>query len=109
MRVLLDECVPRRLGRELLGHEVKTTPDMGWAGRRNGDLLHHAQNHFDVFITVDRRLQHQQNLRAFNIAVIILAAQSNALRDLRSLVPAVLESLAVVSRGAALVLGPAER
>lgn len=39
MRLLLDECVPKRLNRELLGHEVKTVQDMGWAGIKNRALL----------------------------------------------------------------------
>ena len=74
MRVLLDECLPRKLKRELIGHDVRTTPEMGWASKRNGDLLHRAEGEFDVFLTVDRKLQHQQNLPAFNIAVIVLVA-----------------------------------
>lgn len=39
VRVLLDECLPHGLKRELVGHDVRTTPEMGWASRRNGDLL----------------------------------------------------------------------
>ena len=39
MRVLLDECLPRRLKRELVGHDAKTVPEMGWASKRNGELL----------------------------------------------------------------------
>ena len=42
MRLLLDEFVPRRLKRELLGHDVKTVQDMGWAGIKNGALLKFA-------------------------------------------------------------------
>ncbi len=39
MRILLDECVPRRFRRELPQHEVQTVPEMGWASLKNGDLL----------------------------------------------------------------------
>lgn len=39
MRILLDECMPRRLRRELPGHDVDTVAGMGWAGRKNGELL----------------------------------------------------------------------
>ncbi len=52
MRLLLDECVPRRLRRELSDHEVRTVPEMGWAARQNGELLKLASNLFDVFITL---------------------------------------------------------
>jgi hypothetical protein len=39
VRLLLDECVDRRLAREIRGHEVSTVSELGWAGIRNGDLL----------------------------------------------------------------------
>ncbi len=44
MRVLLDECVPRKLKHELKGHEVSTVPEMGWAGVKNGALLELAED-----------------------------------------------------------------
>ena len=53
MRVLLDECLPKRLKRELVGHDVKTAPEMGWATKRNSELLALAVSHFDVFLTAD--------------------------------------------------------
>ena len=56
MRVLLDECLPGRLKRELVGHDVKTAPEMGWASKSNGELLALAVSHFDVFVTADRNL-----------------------------------------------------
>jgi len=42
VRVLLDECVDRRLAIEILGHDVETVPDVGWAGVTNGELLARA-------------------------------------------------------------------
>jgi hypothetical protein len=63
MRILLDECVPRRLARELAGHDVRTVPEMGWSGKRNGELLQlMAGQGFEVFLTVDQNLRYQQNL-----------------------------------------------
>ena len=57
MRILLDECVPRRLGRELAGHDVRTVPEMGWSSKRNGELLQlMAAQGFEVFLTVDQNL-----------------------------------------------------
>lgn len=101
MRVLLDECLPRRLKRELVGHDVRTAPEMGWASTRNGNLLRLATPEFDVFLTVDRKLQYQQNLSLFNIAVIVLAARSNTLLDLQPLMPKVLGLLGSAPRGQA--------
>jgi len=104
VRVLLDECLPRRLKRELPGHDARTAPEMGWASKRNGELLRLAEREFDVFLTADRRLQHQQNLASFDVAVIVLIARSNRLDDLRPLMNAVRESLSIAKRGEALVL-----
>ena len=104
MRVLLDECLPRRLKRELLGHDARTTPEMGWASKRNGDLLRLAEREFDAFLTVDRKLQHQQKLSTFNIAVFVLIADSNTLADLQPLMPKVLELLPTAARGQATVV-----
>jgi hypothetical protein len=104
VRVLLDECLPRGLKRELPGHDVRTAPEMGWASKRNGELLQLAQREFDVFLTVDRNLQHQQNLASFEIAVIVLVARSNRFDDLRPLLNTVRESLSIVKRGEALVI-----
>ena len=105
MRVLLDECLPRRLKRDLVGHEARTAPEMGWASKRNGELLRLAEREFDVFLTVDRKLCYQQNLTAFNIAVIVMVATTNTLLDLRPLIPRVLQTLADAKPGQATVVG----
>lgn len=99
MRVLLDECVDRRLAREITGHEVVTVPDVGWASAKNGELLAMAQENFDVFVTVDRNLSFQQRLPDFSIAVVILRARTNRLVDLRPLVPKLLRALPNAKRG----------
>ena len=99
MRVLLDECIDRRLASEIVGHEVRTVPEAGWAATKNGDLLAVAGNSFDVFVTVDRNLSFQQNVPRFSIAVVVLRARSNRLADLRPLVPRLLEVLPSAKRG----------
>ena len=93
MKILLDECIDRGLARELAGHIVKTVPQMKWAGIKNGRLLALAERKFEVFITVDRNLRHQQHLPKYRIAVLVLGAASNRLGDLRPLVPAILSAL----------------
>ena len=104
MRVLLDECLPRRLKRELVGHDVRTAPEMWWASKTNGELLTLAAADFDVFLTSDRNLSHQQNLSAFNIAVMVLVAASNRIDDLRPLAPQVLEQLPTATPGAVTIV-----
>ena len=105
MRVLLDECLPRRLKGELVGHYARTAPEMGWASKTNGELLTLAAADFDVFLTSDRNLSYQQNVAGFNIAVIVLVAASNGIDDLRPLVPRLLEALATVNAGTVKLVG----
>lgn len=87
MKIFVDECVDWRLARDIVGHEVKTAHEMGWTSLKNGELLARASAQFDVFLTVDRNLSFQQNLPAFDIAVVVLRSSSNRLVDLRRLVP----------------------
>ena len=96
MRVLLDECVDRRLAGDIQGHNVKTVPEAGWAALKNGELLGQAQHEFDA---VDRNLPFQQDLSRFSIAVIVLRAPSNRVTDLRGLIPQLLAALPVAKRG----------
>jgi predicted nuclease of predicted toxin-antitoxin system len=104
MKLLFDECIDRKLSRDFVGYEVKTVPQMGWAGVKNGQLLALAETEFDVFITVDRNLSFQQNLSQFDIAVIVLQAASNRLADIKPLVPEVLAILATATKGQATVV-----
>jgi len=99
VRILLDECIDRRLARDLTGHEVSTVALMRWRGKENGELLGLAAAQFDVFLTTDRNLSFQQNVERFDLAVIVLNAPSNRLSDLRRLVPELLQALAFVQPG----------
>ena len=72
---------------------------MGWEGLTNGMLLLKAQQDFDVFLTADRNLTFQQNLTRFNIAVIVLEAQSTRLNDTINLMPHVIDVLPTVVPG----------
>ena len=109
MRVLLDECVDRRLAVDIQGHAVKTVPEAGWAALKNGDLLSRAQHEFDVLVTTDRNLPFQQDLSRFSTAVIVLRAQSNRVSDLRRLIPELLAALPVAGRGAITWVGAEQR
>lgn len=105
MKILLDECVDQRFRRDLLSHDVSTVQEMGWAGKKNGELLTLAMQSFQVFITVDRNLYFQQNLSKFNIAVLVLVAKSNHVIDLRPLASQVLEKLPTLVAGDVQIIG----
>ncbi|MFO1372167.1 MAG: DUF5615 family PIN-like protein [Candidatus Competibacteraceae bacterium] len=106
MKLLLDECIDRRLARELSNYLVKTVPQMGWATIKNGELLALAEKEFDVFITVDRNLSCQQHLPKFNIAILVLHAPSNRLDDLKILVPKMIAALPDLETGKVTVIQP---
>lgn len=100
MRILLDECVPRPLRRELPGHDVKTVTSMGWAGKKNGELFGlMVKEGFTVFLTADQNLRYQQNLRNAGIALVVLVAKTNRLVDLQPLMKDVREALEGIKPG----------
>lgn len=72
---------------------------MGWASKKNGELLRLMASHFDVFVTVDSNLSAQQNLSASSFAVIVLRAHNNRLATLKLLMPQVLTVLRTVQPG----------
>ena len=93
MKLLLDECIDKRLAKLFSGYFVRTVPQEGWAGFKNGRLLSLAEKKFDVFITVDRNLSTQQNLSKYNIAVLVLSASTNRFDNLKELVPKITAKL----------------
>jgi predicted nuclease of predicted toxin-antitoxin system len=99
MKILLDECLPKRLKRELVNHEVKTVPEAGWAGKKNGILLQLMIGEFDVFITVDQNMQYQQPLEDIPIAFIVLVAHNNKFETLQPLMSQVLSALNTIKSG----------
>lgn len=104
MKVLLDECIDWRLARAISGHEIKTARQMGWSAVKNGELLTLASQHFDVFVTVDRNLSFQQNIKDTEVAIIVLQARTNRLADLKPLVPQLLRAIDFAKRGGVTVV-----
>ena len=80
MKVLLDECLPKKLKREVEADEVSTVPEAGWASKQNGELLRLAEANFDVLLTNDQNLEHQQDLKKFDLAIIVLVAPTKRRR-----------------------------
>jgi hypothetical protein len=93
MRLLLDECVDWRLLREFAGHDAKTVKQLGWETVKNGALLRLVAAEFDVFLTVDKNLPHQQDITGLDLAVLVLRGRTTRLTDLLELLPLVRASL----------------
>jgi predicted nuclease of predicted toxin-antitoxin system len=96
MKILLDESLPRKLRNDFgAEHEVWTVRDMGWLGKKNGELLRlMTENSFELFVTVDRNLPYQQNLKGLPLTVLILCAMDNRRVTLQKLISKVFDRLA---------------
>jgi hypothetical protein len=106
MLLLLDECVPRPLKRDLVGHDARHVSDMGWSSKRNGELLQLMLTaKFAALLTVDQNIEFQQNVRASGVAVVVLLAKTNRIKELRSLVPQILAALDRVVPGELIRVG----
>jgi predicted nuclease of predicted toxin-antitoxin system len=95
MKVLLDENLPHDFRPLLMPmHDVYTVAYLGWSGLENGDLLSAAAAQlFDLIVTLDSGVEHEQNLANLPIAVVILDAASNKIDDLRPLLPRLLHAM----------------
>ena|SRR5712692_10584596 len=91
---------PRKLKNNFPGHDCKTVPEAGFAGKKNGELLSLAeQAGFEVFLTIDRGIEYEQNLATRKLAVIIIHTKSSRLTDLLPHRPAILKLLQSIQSG----------
>ncbi len=94
MKILLDENLPKKLKIQFAAeHELFTVREKNWNGRRNGELLGlMSRAGFDAFVTMDKNLRHQQNLKRFPVKIYILGAPNNKIETLT----AYIEKLAAI-------------
>src|SRR5437016_2141174 len=92
MRLLLDECAPRRQRRDFPGHTVSTIEQAGLKGLKNGALLLAASESFDVLVTLDKNIEYQQNPKRLPMAILILSVFNNRYESILPLIPEALES-----------------
>lgn len=97
MRVLFDQGTPVPLRAHLAGHAVSTALEKGWSTLENGELLRRAALEFDVLVSTDQNLRHQQNLGSSGLAVLILKTTSWPL--IRSQVSRVVDAIADIKAG----------
>ncbi|MGA2498678.1 MAG: DUF5615 family PIN-like protein [Tepidisphaeraceae bacterium] len=94
MKLLLDENLPHKLRLEIPGHDVFAATFMGWSGIENGKLLTVAAKHgFDAVLTTDRGMEYEQDTAGLPLSVIVIRVASNAIEDVRPLIPKVLAVL----------------
>ncbi len=83
MRILLDECVDPRLKVAFPDDIVKTAFEMGWSGLQNGELLALAEGQFDIFVTNDKGIEHQQNLSKLSLGILVVSVRKNTIEYYR--------------------------
>lgn len=107
MRILLDECIPRKLKYASLGagHTCQTVTETGLVGRKNGELLAAADSDFDVLVTVDKNIRHQQDLQVRKIALLVIRADSNKIEDISVHMKAAIAALRNISPGTVVEVG----
>lgn len=99
MRILLDENFPSDFAKQFAGHEIHTVHSLGWSGIKNGELLRRAHAVCDVFVTLDRNLEFQQNIEILTFGIVVVRANSNRMVHLIPLVADIIEAATRVAAG----------
>ena len=88
MKILLDECVTKRLKASFNNHEVLTVTQMKWNGIKNGKLLSLCiENNFDILLTIDKNMMYQQHIADFNITVVVFNSPTSKIEELVQFIP----------------------
>jgi hypothetical protein len=105
MRILLDENFPADFSTLLVGHDTSNVHSHGWAGIKNGELLRRAHDVCEVFVTLDRNLEFQQNIKVLSFGVLVVRSRSNRIADLIPHIPGILQAAIQVGPGQVITVG----
>jgi uncharacterized RmlC-like cupin family protein len=106
MKVLMDECLPLDFRHSFPGHEMHSAQWAGLKGKKNGELLCAAEGaQYEVFLTVDQGIPHQQNLSQRQISIILVRSRTNQIEDLIPLVDAISQALSRIQPSEILSIG----
>lgn len=100
MKILLDECVTKKLMKALKSHEVHTVTEIGWSGIKNGMLLSKAVGGgFDLLLTIDKNMEYQQNISAYPIAIVVFDVMRNKVEEYLPLIDLFYQKLSTMEKG----------
>ncbi len=105
MRILLDENFPADFTTLLAGHDISNVHGHGWAGIKNGELLRRARDVCEVFVTLDRNLEFQQNTKILPFGIVVVRSRSNRIADLSPHVPGILLAVSQIGPGKVVTVG----
>jgi predicted nuclease of predicted toxin-antitoxin system len=109
VRILLDECVHAGIRASFPGHSVRTVTQAGWRSSKDGSLLRFAEQNFDIFVTIDGKLERQHNLRALKLGIVIVHVPNNKLESYESLFEQLKTVIEKVSPGEVVHVGRGSR
>jgi predicted nuclease of predicted toxin-antitoxin system len=88
MKILLDECVTKKLKSHLSEFEVFTVTEMGWSGLKNGKLMTVCvENNFEILLTIDKNLAFQQNLGKYKLTIVVLNTFTSKIEEILTFIP----------------------
>jgi predicted nuclease of predicted toxin-antitoxin system len=88
MKILLDECVTKRLKKYLEEFEVFTVRELGLSGIKNGKLMTYCvENQFDIILTIDKNLMYQLNLDKYPVIIVVLNCFTSKIEELITFLP----------------------
>ena len=94
MKILLDECVTKRLKTYLRQHEVSTVTQKGWSGLKNGMLLQNAvEDNFDLLLTIDKNILYQRKVENYDIIIVVFDTPSSSIDYVSKFIPRFTEML----------------
>lgn len=100
MKILLDECVTKKVKPLLPDFEVKTVAEMGFSGLKNGKLLTATQEAgFDLLITIDKNMDFQQNISKFKLTIVVFGVKNSNIKYIQPLIPIFIQSVKTFQKG----------
>lgn len=99
MRILLDECVNARLRVAFPGHAVRTVTEAGWRSATDSAILELAEDHFDVLITIDRKLEALHRSADRRLAMVVVRVGNNTIDSYRPLFGEILHAVEEIPPG----------
>ena len=105
MKVLLDECVTKRLKSHLEDLEVYSVVEMGWSGVKNGKLMSLCvDHHFDIILTIDKNMMFQQNIKKYPITIVVINSLTSKLEELILFIPSFLKQIQEFEKNKAYII-----
>lgn len=99
MKILLDECVTKRLKKFLEEFKVFTVRELGLSGIKNGKLMTYCtQNNFDILFTIDKNLMFQQKLDKYPVTIVVLNCLTSKVEELIDFLPSLKLQIATLQK-----------